>query len=483
MKSLFRGAFLRGVSVLALAGNLAACTTPNPQPLNRPGDLPPTFTAPMDKTAPLWPTATWWAGFNSDELAPLEELAQKENLDLVQAGARVLQAEANDGIALSSLFPTLGADIGLTKLIRRPAGSTANGQSYSAGMTASYQQGFFGTQFLQLQAARENLRASRYAAAVTAISISAQVASEYFNILAYRERIAIANANIAAAKRILSIVQAKVNSGVSSNLDLAEQQATVAQQESQLPGLIQGEKQARYSLAILLGKPPEGFDVKAQNLDGIATPAVQAGIPSELLLRQPAIAQAEAELYSAHANVDAARSLYFPSINISSNLGLGPTSSLDNLFQSSSFIWNLTASVGQTIFDGGEIHARNDLARARQAELIASYRKTVFSAFQDVEVALDTVKSTTDTLALVETQTRANAEAFRISELQYREGTIDIVALTQNQQSLFQAQQSLVQQKLARLNAHLSLYNALGGGWEQKADDAAYKNQLDWWPL
>jgi outer membrane protein TolC len=86
-------------------------------------------------------------------------------------------------------------------------------------------------------------------------------------------------------------------------------------------------------------------------------------------------------------------------------------------------------------------------------------------------------------LALTEVQTRASAEAFRISELQYREGTIDIVQLLTSQQSLFNAQQSLVQTKLARLEANLALYNALGGGWEQKTDDASYKNQLDWWPL
>jgi NodT family efflux transporter outer membrane factor (OMF) lipoprotein len=483
MKSLFRGAFLRGVSMTVLATTLAACSTPNPQPLNRPGDLPPSFTAPMDANASVWPKTGWWAAFNADELAPLEETAQKENLDIVQAAARVLQAEANDGVALSALFPTLGANAGLTHLIHRPAGNINNGTTYNAGLAASYQQSFFGTQYLQLQAAREDLRASRYAAAVTGISISTQVADEYFNILAYRERIALANANIAAAKRILAIVQAKVNSGVASNLDLADQQATLAQQESTLPGLIQQEKQARYSLAILLGRPPEGFDIKAQNLDGITTPVVQPGMPSELLLRNPAIAQAEAQLYAAHANVDAARAAYFPSLDITSNAGFGPSNSLSNLFQSSAFLWSLGASVTQTIFDGGEIHARNDLAKAQQMELIAAYRKAVFGAFGDVETSLDTVKSTTDTLALVETQTRANAEAFRISELQYREGTIDIVALTQNQQNLFSAQQSLVQSKLARLQAHLSLYSALGGGWEQKADDAAYKNQLDWWPL
>ena len=107
----------------------------------------------------------------------------------------------------------------------------------------------------------------------------------------------------------------------------------------------------------------------------------------------------------------------------------------------------------------------------------------MFSAFYDVETSLDSIKSTTDQLVLVELQTRSYAEAFRIAELQYREGTIDILSLLQNQQNLFSAQQLLVQIKLARLEASLSLYNALGGGWDQKTADANYKNQLDWWPL
>ncbi|HWX89990.1 MAG TPA: TolC family protein, partial [Rhizomicrobium sp.] len=216
MKSLFRGAFLRGVSASVLAVSLAACTA-NPQALDRPGDVPPAFTAPSDKTAPIWPQADWWTKFGADELAPLETTAQKENLDIAQAAARVLQAEAADGIALAALFPSLGGSFNASR-----SGSntpTLNGgrarNSFSAGLSASYQQGFF-TQYLDLQASREDLRAQRYAAAVTGISTSAQVADEYFAILSFRERIAIANANIAAAKRILAVTQAKVNSGVLS---------------------------------------------------------------------------------------------------------------------------------------------------------------------------------------------------------------------------------------------------------------------------
>jgi multidrug efflux system outer membrane protein len=481
MKSLFHGAFLRGVSASVLAASLAACSA-NPQAMNRPGDVPAAFTAPADKAAPVWPKASWWGNFGAEELAPLQETAQKENLDIAQAAARVLQAEANDGIALSALFPSLGGNFDGTRSGGNSSIPRAR-NAFSAGLTASYQQGFFGTEYLQLRAAREDLRASRYAAAVTGISISTQVADTYFQILSFRERIAIANANIAAAKRILAITQAKVNSGVSSNLDLAEQQSTVAQQEAVLPGLIQSEKQARYSLAILLGRTPEGYDVKAVNLSGIEAPSIQPGLPSELLLRNPSVAQAEAELYAAHANVDAARSLYFPQISLSALAGQGTASSLSNLFGPAGFVWSIGATVAQTIFDGGRIHAQNDLQQARQLELIAAYRKTVFSAFSDVETSLDLIRSTTDQLALVEVQVKADAEAFRIAELQYREGTIDILSLLQNQQRLFVSQQVLVATKLQRLEASLSLYNALGGGWEQKTDDANYKNQLDWWPL
>ena len=481
MKSLFHGALLRGVSASVLVVSLAACTA-NPTPLDRPGDLPQTFTTPMDKTAPLWPLADWWSKFGADELAQLQETAQRENLDIAMAGARVLQAEANDGVALSALFPSLDANIGGTRSGSNSGIPRARNR-FNAGLTASYQQSFFGGEYHSLRAARENLRAQRYAAAVTGISISTSLADQYFAVLSLRERIAINKENVAAARRILTITQAKVSSGVSSNLDLAEQQAIVAQQESRLPGLIALEREGRYALAILLGRPPENYDIKAQNLDGITGPAVQPGLPSELLLRNPSVAQAEAALYAAHANVDAARAAYFPSLGLTGSAGYGPVAALSNLFNPATFAWSIGASVFQTIFDGGRIHARNDFALAQQQELIANYRKTVFTAFQDVEAALGQAQATANQLGFVEIQTRASAEAFRISELQYREGTIDILSLLNAQQFLFNAQDTLVQVKLGRLRASLSLYNSLGGGWDQKTSDATYKNQLDWWPL
>ena len=123
MKSLIRGAYLRGVSAKALSSavlaiSLAACTA-NPTPLDRPGDVPPGFTAPMATNAPVWPQNDWWSKYGAEELVPLQETAQKENLDIAvaDAAARVLQAEANDGaVALSALFPTLGASVGASRI-------------------------------------------------------------------------------------------------------------------------------------------------------------------------------------------------------------------------------------------------------------------------------------------------------------------------------------------------------------------------------
>jgi len=486
MKAIFRGL---SVSMIALVA--AGCTTPNPTPLDKPGDIPPAFTAPVvDKQAPIWPEANWWVNFKADELPALMTTAQKENLDLAAAAARVLQAEAQDGVAFSNLLPTVNLQ-GNANRQRTSAGSTSsNGlgglsrtfNSFGAGVAASYQADFWGLYRDKLYQARENLRVARYAESVVGLTVASSVAQQYFTVLATRERIVIARQNIDAAKRILTVVQAKVTNGVSSNLDLAQEQSLVATQEARLPGLIEQEREARYALAILLGRAPEGFDVNAQNLNGVVSPSVQAGMPSELLLRRPDVAEAEANLFAAHANVDAARAAFFPVVNLTAGRNYA-SSFADTLFSPSSIAWSIGASLVQTIFDGGRLKAQDDLALAQQQEQIATYRKTVFTALSNVETALGQVSANNDQLVALTEEVRASTEAFRISELQYREGTIDILSLLQAQQSLFNAQDTLVQTKLARLDANVSLYMALGGGWSQAQSDKDYKYQLDWWPL
>jgi NodT family efflux transporter outer membrane factor (OMF) lipoprotein len=222
---------------------------------------------------------------------------------------------------------------------------------------------------------------------------------------------------------------------------------------------------------LLLARLPEGFEVKGQNLDGIVPPTVAPGLPSELLRRRPDVAQAEADLAAAHANVDAARAAFFPVINLTTSGGVA-SAALSTLFKSSSFGWGVGASVLQTIFDGGRLIGQSRQARARQEELIANYRKAVLNAFSDVEVSLGAVSSLAEQERLTTMEANAAAEAFRISEIQYREGVADLLTVLQSQQTLFNAQDRLVVIKLARVQAVVGLYNALGGGWSENPDDA-----------
>lgn len=448
-------------TVCAAALALSACSTPTPVGI-KPGDVPQAFTAPIPQSAQVWPNPGWWNTFTSPELAKLEDSAQQNNLDLAVAFASVLQAQAETGIIGSQLFP----DISATGSAHRGGGpkplKTAN--SFAASVDATYIADLWGEARDNLRAAEETLRSNQYSQQTVALTVATDVANTYFSVLALREQIAITKQNIAAAQRILTITKAKVTNGVSSNLELAQQEATLAGQEALLPNLQEQEREARYALAVLEALPPENFDVAAQNLDGINPPLVAPGLTSELLTRRPDIAQAEANLASAHASVDAARAAFFPQITLTGSAGFS-SSMLSHLFNPSSFLWDIGASALETIFNGGLHAAQSDLAKAKEKGLIATYRSTILNAFSDTESSLGQVSADAEQERLTRDEVNAAAEAFRISELQYREGVTDLLSVLQAQQTLFTSENSLTQIKLAHLEAIVHLYQSLGGGW------------------
>jgi multidrug efflux system outer membrane protein len=348
--------------------------------------------------------------------------------------------------------------------------SATTQNSFGLGVDASYQVDFWGLARDNLRAAQETLKSTRYAQQVVALTTVSSVANAYLDVLALREEIALTQQNADAARRILTVTQAKKTNGISSELDVAEQEATVHGLEAQIPPLREQEREATFALAILLGKPPEGFQVTAKNLDGIKAPAVAPGIPSALLERRPDVAEAEANLASAHANVDAARAAFFPQIGLTGSGGFA-SSAIGTIINASSLEWSVGASLAQTIFDGGKLFAESDLAKAEQRGLIATYRKTVLTAFSNVETSLGQVSNFGEEQDALDKEVKAAAEAFRISELQYREGIVDITSVLQTEQTLFTAENLLVQSKLARAQADVSLFESLGGGWAENPDD------------
>jgi NodT family efflux transporter outer membrane factor (OMF) lipoprotein len=462
-------------AAVALATLLSACATRPPQVLS-PQFVPPKFTGSGATAATVWPRAGWWRGFGSPELANLITLAQSDNRDLAAAAARLQEARAEVTIQRAALFPQVNGQAeavraGVGRAAVEPGGQqVSTGNSFGLNLDATYDLDISGLARDNLRSANEALKSSRFAQQVTALTITAAVANSYFNILALREQTAIAREDISAINGILGTIKLKVTAGTASHLDLAQEEAQVESVQAALPVLEEQELEARVQLAVLIGRAPESFDVHALITDDIRLPAVTAGLPAQLLLRRPDVAEAEANLAAAHANLQAARAAFLPQIALSGSDGFG-SAAVNTLLHGPSSFWDAGAQLVQTIFAGGKLVGQKNLAFATQQELVADYQSAVLNAYADVESALGQVANYAREEGYLRREVNSAQEAFGISQLQYRQGVADLINVLQAQQTLFEAKDQLAQAKLARRQALVHLYEALGGGWQETPRD------------
>ncbi|MDA9493307.1 RND transporter [Bradyrhizobium sp. CCBAU 11361] len=421
------------------------------------------------------PSLDWWRGFRSAELAQLMEEAQTVNLDIAAAVSRIVQADAQARQAGAALLPSLSG--GGQETYSRTSGSSASGLTnggrevvnYQASLSASYQLDFWGQNRDALQTAEETANANRFDRDVVALTTLSAVANAYFQVLTSQDRIRTSQRNIASAQRILDAVKERRKAGTGTDLDVAQQESVLANQKALVPPLRQTLDQNVNALAVLVSRPPESVRVLGGSLDRIAIPRVTPGLPSEILTQRPDIRRQEAQLASATANIGNARAQFFPTIQLTGNGGY-QSSALVSLFQPHAAFFQLVGSATQPIFDGGKILGNFEFAKARQDELLQTYRKTIVQAFADVDNALFSIKQTTIKLQLQRDVVTASRRAFDLSEQQLRAGTADIVTVLNTQLTLFQAEDALSQAQLARLLAIVSLYQALGGGWEPRME-------------
>jgi NodT family efflux transporter outer membrane factor (OMF) lipoprotein len=406
-------------------------------------------------------------------LTTLMEEAQTVNLDIAAATARLIQADAQARIAGAALLPTL--NFGGQEAYSRTSGSSASGLSiggrevvnYTSSLSSAYEIDFWGKNRDAALAAEEISTANRFDRDVVALTTLAAVANAYFQVLASQDRLRTASSNIASATRILDAIKARFTAGTGTDLDVAQQEAVLANQRALVPPLRQTLAQNVNALATLVARPPESVKVSGGSLNQISPPRVTPGLPSELLTQRPDIRRQEAQLASATANVGSARAQFFPSIQLTGQGGY-QSSSLASLFQPHAAFFSAVGSLTQPIFDGGRILGNFEFTKARQDELLQTYRKTVVQAFADVDNALVAIRQTTERLRLQREVLAASKRAFQLSEQQLQAGTADIVTVLNTQLTLFQAEDSLWQAQLARLLAIVSLYQALGGGWEPR---------------
>jgi multidrug efflux system outer membrane protein len=434
------------------------------------------------KAAPGTPTNAppkldWWRGFRSKELTDLIEDAQSSNFDIAVAVARIIQADAASKIAGAALYPNANLNASATRTRSSQAGDGAGGGrservSYTTFLNASYELDFWGKNRATSEAAQELAVASRFDRDTVAISTMVSVATAYFLVLSSQDRLRIARQNVAAADRVLTLIKQRFEAGTASALEVAQQETIVAQQRASIPPLDQILRQNVATLALLVGRAPSFVKVRGGSVFKISIPRVTAGLPSELLIQRPDIRSAEAQLASADASVVAARAAFFPSITLTGDYGVA-SSALKNLFTPQAIFYQIAAGLVQPVFDGFRLEGQLEQAKGRQLELLSTYRRSIISGFSDVERALIAIADNAELERLQRQVVTASRQAFNIAESRLREGTVDLTTVLITQQALFNAQDQEVVVRLARLQAVLGLYQALGGSWMPPAQNGA----------
>ncbi|EJN09359.1 efflux transporter outer membrane subunit [Herbaspirillum sp. YR522] len=414
----------------------------------------------------LWPDSDWWKQFGSNELSMLVDESQQNNFEIAAAFSRVRQAEAQARLAGAPLLPAAGVNINAARNLPISGGSPSN--TAGATLDVSYEIDFWGKNRAGRDAAEASLRANRYDRETVALTVTSGVVSTYLQVLSLRDRLEIARQNVSTAERVLKLVEAQSRAGSASPLDLARQRSALANQRALIPDLQQQEQDAQTALAILLGRPPQNFTVQEKGLMRIQMPRISAGLPSELLTRRPDIRRAEANLEAASANVAVARAALFPSITLTGSTG-AQSSALLSLFDGPNLFASIGAGLIAPIFDGGRLQNQRDLAIAQKEELVQVYRQRVINSLSEVEKALGAIRSLEERYRLKTGEVDQARFAFELSEIRYRAGAEDLMVVLDTQRALSEAQNQLGQIKLQRLQATVSLYKALGGGWQDNS--------------
>ncbi len=458
------------LTFLAASLLLAACSSPAPR-LDS-GVQPPSAWQSADTPGALQSNRQWWTQFGSPELERLVEQARLGSYDLAAAVARVRQAEASATIAGAPLLPELKAGLNANrqKLIHGKGYSQLDVSPenrsldyYDAELSASYEVDFWGGKRAARDSAVLGVQASEFDRATVELTLLSGVANSYTQAQALREQARIAELNLKNAQNVLQLVQTRFDAGSATALELAQQKSLVAEQQRRLPLVQQQAREALISLAALLGQPVQALPLPEQSFAQLHWPDIASGVPSDLLSRRPDIASAEAKLAAAQADVTVARAAMLPKITLTASLGSGADLAADLLRTT---FYNLSSGLTAPIFNNGRLSAERDKAKARQDELLETYRGAITNGFADVEKALSSIRGLDEQRQWQSEELSQAQTAFDIAQSRYQAGAEDLLTVLQTQRTLYAAQDLNVQLRLSRLQASIALYKALGGGWE-----------------
>jgi outer membrane protein, multidrug efflux system len=411
----------------------------------------------------------WETVFSDPELQALIRAALAANYDLQIAASRILQAEAQLVSTRSLQWPSVNgqADAGYTGYVgkSRPPLTPAQTFTPEAGLTVGWEIDFWGKYRRATEAARAQLLASQEARTAVVITLIGQVAQGYFDLCALDVQLDIARRTLAARQASLELVQARFTRGVAGILDVQQAESLSYTAAKAIPDLERQITEIENSIQVLLGNPPSPVPCGRPLTEQLAGTAVPVGIPSELLTRRPDITQAEQQLVATNANIGVAKAALFPSVTITGLVGAGGITVSGQTFGPLG-IFSALPSVTIPLFNAGRLQANVDLAKAQTAEAVARYRQTIQQAFREVADGLAEVEKRRESRLKQAQLTQVLTETSATARRRYDGGVSSYLEVLDADRQLFQAQLDLATAQRDELNGFVSLYKAVGGGWQ-----------------
>ncbi len=471
--------------ITLVVGSLTGCT------------LAPRYERPVAPISQTWPNGSayatnelsgfmtntaaeigWREFFQDARLQKLIDLALANNRDLRVAVLNVEQSRAQYRIQRSDLLPTISAGASGTRQ-RTPGDINGTGKAitdnqYDVSLASTaYEVDLFGRVRSLNKQALENYFATEEARRSVHIALVAEVAIQYLTERQLNEQLALTRQTLAAVQSSYDLNKHSFDAGTASELDLQTSAAQVQTARANVAVYERQRAQAENALVLLIGQPlpdnlPPAKSLNEQNLSG----ALPADLPSDLLQRRPDILQAEHLLKAANANIGAARAAFFPRILLTGSAGTASLQ-LSDLFTGPAAAWSFGPQISVPIFAGGRNRATLDAAKISTRIEVAQYEKSIQSAFREVADALAARTTLEEQLEAEGALVAAEQRRYGLADVRYRNGVESYLAVLTAQQDLYSAQQRILQSRLARLSNLITLYKALGGGWESETNAQA----------
>ena len=475
-------------SAAALAVALAGCAV-------GPDYVRPEFKTPENyKEAEGWVAAQpndaidrdgWWKLFNDPLLDDLAAQLKVSNQNIAAAQAAYEQARAVVREQRAGLFPTLSLTGNATRADSGGSGSSRivtdqNGgtsviaggdtirNSFRASLGASWEPDVWGRLRRTLNNANASAQASAADLASATLSAQGELVTNYLSLRETDAEIELLKATLEGYERSLQIAKNRHSVGVAALSDVLSAQTQLYGTQADLAGMALQRDQLEHAIAVLLGKTPASFKLQPAEWNGVV-PQIPLSLPSTLMQRRPDIAAAERQVAMANEQIGIQRSAYFPSLSLSASYG-SSSQKVSDLFDASTLLWSIGASISQTLFDFGARGARMDQVQAAYNQSVASYRQTVLTAFQNVEDQLSGTRVLERQYGLRQQTSEVADRNEQLMVNQYRAGQVAYSEVVTAQASALSSRRSLVQSALQRQTTAVALIQALGGGWSAEPE-------------